>query len=87
MEWHMSVSVREVFKRHCGPGAMFVYSEMQNRGEHNTVAIQFDIVPEGRRFALDGVIHEPCGDGEVKAAVLKIADIARNVRQHISAEG
>lgn len=82
----MPINIKRTFKRHCGAGAVFVGAMMQNRGEHNTVAIQFDIVPEGRRFALDGVIHEPCGDDEVKAAVLKIADIAKNVRRHISVE-
>lgn len=78
--------VREQFKASCGDGARYHSSEFSGRDGHYTIAVCFEIIPEGRKFHLDGVIHEPCGDSEIKAAVAKIADIAKNVRQHISTE-
>jgi hypothetical protein len=82
----MPTNVRKVFKAHCGDGAKYLGSEFLDRGDHSTVMIQFEIIPEGRKFGLDGVIHGDGGDDEIERAVLKIADIAKNVRQHISAE-
>ena len=81
----MSVNIKKIFKANCGPGARYFGSEMQQRGEHNTVMVTFDLVPEGRRFNLDGVLHEgETPDEQVRAAVLKIAAIARNIRQTLA---
>lgn len=82
----MAVNIRKLFKRNCGPGAVYLGSHLDFRGEYNTVIVQFEIIPEGRKFQLDGVLHE--GDTEdemVERAVLKIARIAMNIRETLAA--
>ena len=75
------VNVRRLFKMHCGRGAVYLSSELRQRGEHNTIAIKFEIVPEGRKFDLDGVLHQGDTDEQqLENAVIKIAGIARNIR-------
>ena len=77
-----AINVCKIFKKNCGPGAVFLASEFRQRGEHNTLAICFEMVPEGRKFDLDTVLHEGETDEEqVTNAVLKIAGIAKNIRQ------
>jgi hypothetical protein len=78
----MSVNIRRVFKKNCGPGAKFLSYALENRGEHNVVRIRFFIVPEQRTFDLDGVIHGET-DADLERAVLRIAYIAETVREHI----
>ncbi len=77
------LNIRQLFKANCGPGAVYLGSEISQRGEHNVVLLQFEMVPEGRKFSLDSVIHGP-GDAELEKTVLKIAQIARNIRAHIN---
>lgn len=82
----MTVNVRKLFKAHCGVGAVYLGSEIRQRGEHNVVAIQFEMVPEGRKFDLDGVLHEGEGEDEqIENAVLKIAHKARHIRDVLAA--
>ncbi len=81
-ELGLHIRVRDVFKAHCGDGVRYVSSETGQRDGHEIVIVTFEAVPEGRRFRLDGVIREAGIDG----AVMKIADIAKNVREHISTE-
>lgn len=79
------INVRKLFKANCGPGAVYLGSEVRQRGEHNVIAIQFEIVPEGRRFDLDGVLHPSGSDDEqMENAVLRIATIAKNIRQTLA---
>jgi len=78
------INIRKIFKANCGLGAVYLNSEMQQRGEYNTVAVQFEMVPEGRKFTLDGVIHEGDADAELERAVVKIATIAKNIREHVA---
>jgi hypothetical protein len=81
----MSVNVRQLFKANCGPGAVYLGSEVRQRGDHNTIAIQFEIIPEGRKFDLDGVLHQgDSHDAQLENAVLKIAGIARNIRETLA---
>jgi hypothetical protein len=77
--------IRHTFEEDCGTGARYLRSELGRRGEHATVAVQFEMIPEGRQFNLDGVIRSE-GEEGLRAAVLKIADIARNIRDHIKPE-
>lgn len=80
------VNIRKLFKANCGPGARYVGSELKQRGEHNTVLVTFEMVPEGRKFNLDGVLH--VGDTEyeqLQNAVLRIAGIAKNIRETMAA--
>jgi hypothetical protein len=82
----MGVNIRRIFKKHCGRGALYLGSELQQRGEHNTVMVTFEIVPEGWKFQLDGVLH--CGethDEQLTNAVLRIAEIAKNIRATLAA--
>lgn len=80
------MNIRKLFKANCGPGARYLGHEMRQRGEHNTVAIQFEMVPEGRQFDLDWVVR---GDGDegLRVAVLKIAETAQNIREHVKPDG
>lgn len=79
------LNIRKLFKANCGPGAVYLGSELQQRGEYNTVAVQFELVPEGRKFNLDGILHEgETDDVQLENAVLKIAAIARNVRETLA---
>lgn len=76
------VNIRKIFKANCGPGAVYLSSELQQRGEHNTVMVCFEMVPEGRKFNLDGVLHEgDTADIQIENAVLKIAGKARHIRE------
>ena len=77
------VNIRKLFKANCGLGARYLGSEMQQRGEHNTISVQFEMIPEGRKFNLDGVIHDGDPDAELERAVLKIVNIAKNIRVHV----
>lgn len=80
------MNIRKLFKRNCGSGARYLGSELRQRGEHNTVAVTFEIVPEGRRFNLDGVLHEgDTPDEQMERAVVKIAGIAKNIRATLAA--
>lgn len=82
----MAVNIRKLFKRHCGSGARYLGSQMQQRGEYNTVLVSFEIVPEGRKFNLDGVLHQgDTPDEQIEAAVVKIAGIAKNIRATLAA--
>ena len=75
------MNIRRLFKKNCGSGARYLGSQLQQRGEHNTVLVTFEIVPEGRKFNLDGVLHEgDTPDERLERAVLKIAGIAKNIR-------
>ena len=75
------INVRRLFKTHCGRGAVYLASELRQRGDYNTIAIQFEIVPEGRKFDLDGVLHQgETDEQQLENAVIKIAGIARNIR-------
>jgi hypothetical protein len=76
--------IQRIFKANCGSGARYIWSELSRRGEHDVVVLEFEIVPERRRFKLDGVIHPPGDDAAVRAAVERIADIAKNVRVHLA---
>lgn len=78
----VEMAVYAIFTANCGMGARYLRSELSKRGEHNTIAVQFEMIPEGRQFNLDGVIRGE-GDEALRAAVLKIADIAANIRDHI----
>jgi hypothetical protein len=81
-----SVNIRKIFKANCGPGARYIGSELKQRGEHNTVLVTFEMVPEGRKFNLDGVLHEGATrDEQIERAVVKIAGIARNIRATMAA--
>lgn len=80
------MNIRRIFKKNCGSGARYLGSELSQRGEHNTVAVTFEIVPEGRRFNLDGVLHEgDTPDEQMECAVIKIAGIAKNIRATLAA--
>lgn len=82
----MAVNVRKIFKRHCGDGARYLGSELRFRGEHNTVVVTFEMVPEGRKFNLDGVLHEgDTPDEQIERAVVKIAGLAKNIRATLAA--
>ena len=77
----MPLNIRKIFNANCA-GSKYLGSEIRQRGEHNVVAIQFEMVPEGRKFDLDCVIRAD-GDDGLQAAVLRIAEIASNIREHI----
>lgn len=79
----LHIRVRDVFKANCGDGARYISSETGERDGYEIIIVTFVAVPEGRRFRLDGVVRE----AGIDAAVAKIADIAKNVREHISTEG
>lgn len=80
------MNIRRLFKKNCGPGARYLGSELKQRGEHNVVQVSFEIVPEGRKFNLDGVLHEgDTADEQIERAVLKIAGIAKNIRATLAA--
>jgi hypothetical protein len=79
------INIRALFKANCGPGAVYLGSELKQRGEWNTVLVNFEIIPEGRKFTLDGVIHGPT-DEDMEKAVMRIAGIARDIREHIKPE-
>lgn len=79
----MPLNIRKVFKANCGPGARYLGSEIRQRGDENVVAVQFEMVPEGRKFDLDDVLHGD-GDEELEKAVLRIAQIALNIRAHVN---
>lgn len=80
------VNIRKIFKANCGPGAQYLSSGLQQRGEHNTVSIRFRMVPENRTFDMDGVIHEgETDDEQLRNAVLKIALKVRNIRAVLAA--
>lgn len=82
----MPVNVRKLFKANCGSGAVYLASEFKMRGDYNVVQVSFEIVPEGRKFQLDGVLHEgETDDAMVENAVLKIAGIAKNIRATLAA--
>lgn len=79
------VNIRKIFKANCGSGAKYVGSELQQRGEHNTVMVTFRLIPEDRKFNLDGVLRDgETADEQLENAVLKIAAIARNVRETLA---
>lgn len=78
----MPVDIKKLFKANCGSGARYLSSEMRQRGDHNTVAVQFQMIPEDRRFDLDWAITGE-GDEGLRAAVLKIAETAKNIREHL----
>lgn len=79
------LNIRKIFKANCGPGAVYLGSEMQQRGEHNTVMVTFELVPEGRKFQLDGILHQgDTDDMQLENAVLKIATIAKNIRETLA---
>ena len=81
----MPVNIRKLFKANCGPGALYLGSELKQRGEYNTVMVSFELKPEGRKFQLDGVIHQGKTDDEqLTNAVLKIAGIAKNIRETLA---
>lgn len=82
----MSVNIRKLFKLHCGPGAVYLGSHFDFRGEHKTVVVAFEIIPEAGKFRLDGVLHEGETDDEItENAVIKIAGIAKNIRETLAA--
>lgn len=75
------VNVRRLFKKNCGSGARFINHELVQRGEHNTVKVRFQMIPESRTFDLDGVLHVgDTPDEQLENAVLRIAEIAKNIR-------
>jgi hypothetical protein len=78
----VALNIRKIFNANCGKGARYLGSELRDRGEHATVAIQFEMIPEGRKFDLDCVIRYD-GDEGVRRAVMRIAEIASNIREHI----
>lgn len=81
----MPLNVRKLFKANCGAGAVYLGSEVRQRGEHNVIAIQFEIVPEGRRFDLDGVLHHGENeDQQMENAIIRIAGIARTIRETLA---
>lgn len=80
------MNIRKIFKANCGSGARYVSSELMQRGEHNTVKVRFEIIPEGRTFDLDGVLHDgDTQDEQLERAVIKIAGIAKNIRTTLAA--
>lgn len=82
----MAVNIRKIFKKNCGPGARYLGSELKQRGEYNTVLVTFEMVPEGRKFNLDGVLHVgDTADEKLENAVLRIAAIAKNIRATMAA--
>lgn len=82
----MAVNIRKIFKANCGSGAVYLGSALRRRDVHETVAVQFEIIPEGRKFDLDSVIHEgDTPDERLRNAVLKIAGIAKNIRATLAA--
>lgn len=84
--WWGQREARRIFKANCGSGARFVSSELVHRGDHNTVKVRFQMIPEGRTFDLDGVLHEgDTPDEQLERAVLKIARIAKNIRATLAA--
>lgn len=78
----MAIDVEQIFRENCGTAAKYLASEMRDRQGFKCLAIQFEMVPEGRKFDLDTVLRGD-GDEALRAAVLKIADIAKNIREHI----
>ena len=76
------LEVCRIFTEHCGPGAKYLHSEPRMRGPHKTIAVVFEMVPEGRKFDLDQVVR----DDDIEDAVIKIAEIAKNIREHIKPE-
>ena len=80
------VNIRRLFKKNCGSGARYITSELVHRGEHNTVKVRFEMIPEGRFFDLDGVLHAGnTPDEQLENAVLRIAAIAKNIRATMAA--
>ena len=86
--------VKRVFEANCGDGARFLGSyltlapPMSQNHVPDLVAVQFEMVPEGRQFNLDGVVHKGQHfTAELEKAVIKIADIARDVRKHLAVGG
>lgn len=83
----MSINVRRLFKENCGLGARYISSELEQRGDHNTVKVRFEMIPEGRFFDLDGVLHVgDTADEQLENAVLRIAGIAKDIRATMAAE-
>lgn len=82
----MAVNIRRLFKKNCGSGARYISHELLQRGEHNTVKVRFEMIPEGRTFDLDGVLHVGAtADEQLENAVLRIAGIAKNIRATMAA--
>lgn len=82
----MAANIKKLFKANCGSGARYISHELLQRGEHNTVKVRFKIVPEGRTFDLDGVLHTGnTADEQLENAVLRIAGIAKNIRATMAA--
>ncbi len=82
----MAVNIRRIFKANCGSGARYISHELLQRGEHNTVKVRFEMIPERRFFDLDGVLHVgDTPDEQLEAAVLRIAAIAKNIRATLAA--
>lgn len=79
----MSVNIRKLFKRHCGPDAKFIAFRMRQPREGSAgyplICVGFSVGK--RNFELDGVIHHgDTPDARMTNAVLKIAAIAKNVK-------
>lgn len=80
----MALNVRKLFNDNCGAGARYVESEFIPGGEgvFDKLQLRFRMVPEGRIFNLDHTFRES-GPAAFEAGVLKLAAIARDIRDHI----
>lgn len=76
------IDIRQTFTSHCGDGSKYVSHSGAIRDDCPVISIRFDMVPEGRQFELDGVIHGPARH-DLRNAVVRIATIARDIREHL----
>jgi len=76
------VRIKAIFKANCGPGARYVSHSIAERDGLKCLLLRFQMVPEGRLFDLDHAFREYNDDG-IERGVLKVAAIARDVREHI----
>lgn len=76
------VKVKRLFKANCGPGARYISHTFGELGEFKAVIFQFAMEPEGRVFNSTQVIRGP-SDSDLEVAVLKVAAIARDIREHV----
>lgn len=80
----MALNIRKLFNDNCGDGAQYVESEFVpgGEGQFDKLQLRFRMVPEGRIFNLDHTFRES-GPAAFEAGVLKLADIAKNIRDHL----
>lgn len=76
------IDVKGLFEANCGPRARYLAHEKRTRAGFDTIAIQFEIIPEKRQFDFDQVVRGT-SDDDYRLAVMKVAEIAKDIRSHL----